>query len=71
LPDAEFHWRVHFMIGAMAHTLCSKPEVTPMADLETRFPERISQLTRFLIGGFRAPAAPAPAPTGSRIEVIR
>lgn len=22
LPPAELHWRIHFMIGAMAHTMC-------------------------------------------------
>src|SRR6266536_2205454 len=25
LPETEFGWRVHFMIGAMAHTMCGTP----------------------------------------------
>jgi AcrR family transcriptional regulator len=70
LPDAEFHWRIHFMIGAMAHTLCGKPEFTQATNSEAGFPERIGHLIRFLIGGFRAPASQASAPTEPRIEVM-
>jgi AcrR family transcriptional regulator len=46
LPDEEFQWRIHFMQGAMAHTMCG----APMGDFE----KRIERLIRFLAAGFRA-----------------
>ena len=49
LPEAEFRWRVQFMIGAMAHAMCGH-------GLEGDFLSRIEHLSRFLVGGFRAPA---------------
>ena len=51
LPEEEFQWRVHFLIGAMAHTMCAQPGAA--GDFETR----IGYLIRFLVGGFQAPAA--------------
>jgi AcrR family transcriptional regulator len=55
LPEDELAWRVHFMIGAMAHTMCGVPvfpgALAPVAD----FPTRISRLVTFLSAGFRAP----------------
>src|ERR1035441_8999822 len=56
LPEEELLWRIHFMIGAMAHTMC-RPPMFPlppegMADLEPR----MKLLVTFLSAGFRAPA---------------
>lgn len=53
VPEAEFLWRVHFMMGAMAHTMCGTP-IFPAASED--FHGRIMKLVRFLSGGFRAPA---------------
>lgn len=51
LPEAEFQWRVQFMMGAMAHTMCgcSVPS--------DGFEERIAYLVHFLTAGFYAPAS--------------
>jgi AcrR family transcriptional regulator len=49
LSEEEFGWRVVFMQGAMAHTMCG----TPGSDFE----RRIQLLARFLSGGFEAPPA--------------
>ncbi|HTP35793.1 MAG TPA: TetR/AcrR family transcriptional regulator [Candidatus Acidoferrales bacterium] len=53
LPEPEFRWRVHFMIGAMSHTMCGTP-VFPSAPED--FHSRMERLVRFLSAGFRAPA---------------
>lgn len=56
LPEEELLWRVHFMIGAMAHTMCRAPVFPQMAgdagDMETR----MKRLVTFLSAGFRAAA---------------
>ena len=56
LPEEELLWRVHFMIGAMAHTMCRAPVFPDMAgdagDMETR----MKRLVTFLSAGFRAAA---------------
>jgi hypothetical protein len=31
LPERELQWRLHFMIGAMAHTMCGAPDFTGVA----------------------------------------
>ena len=59
LPEPEFFWRLHFMIGAMAHMLCSPPFFSS-ASSDT-WEVRIAQLVVFLAGAFRAPAATAAA----------
>jgi AcrR family transcriptional regulator len=56
LPQEELMWRVHFMIGAMAHTMCRQP-IFPgftagVADIEPR----MKRLVTFLSAGFGAPA---------------
>jgi AcrR family transcriptional regulator len=53
LPPAELQWRMQFMIGAMAHTMCGT------ADQEGDFATRIARLIVFLSAGFRAPATEA------------
>jgi AcrR family transcriptional regulator len=57
LPDDEFIWRLHFMIGAMAHTMRGGPDPTHVGQSGAEFRERIPRLVTFLAGGFRAPAA--------------
>jgi AcrR family transcriptional regulator len=61
LPEAEFLWRVHFMMGAMSHTLCGTP-IFPMASEDVH--GRLERLVRFLSAGFRAPGPPQPARNG-------
>src|SRR5579871_870082 len=68
LPESEFLWRMHFMIGAMAHTMCGAPDFTGLADTHTDFRGRIERLVAFLSGGFRAPV---PQSAGVEIEVNR
>ena len=53
LGKDELLWRVHFMIGAMAHTLAGQP-VMHMVDASTDFPTRVRRLVRFLGAAFRA-----------------
>jgi hypothetical protein len=64
LPDGELLWRLHFMIGAMAHTMCGSPDVTGVSGGRGDFQSRIERLVAFLGGGFRAPV-----PQGVKIEV--
>lgn len=51
LPEREFQWRIHFMSGAIAHTMCNSAADAP-ADFETR----IGYLIRFVNAGLCAPA---------------
>jgi len=61
LPPVELYWRVHFMIGAMAHTLAgvdylqfvSEGQCDP-SDVEGT----IRRMVVFLAAGLRAPAGP-------------
>ena len=59
LPEQEFLWRLHFMIGAMAHTMCGSPDFTGVAIGSGDFRNRIDRLVAFLSGGFRAPVPQA------------
>lgn len=61
LPAEQLFWRMHFTIGAMAHTLTSSDTLEVMSgglckssDAETAIP----QLIDFLAAGFRASASP-------------
>jgi AcrR family transcriptional regulator len=56
LPEEDLMWRVHFMVGAMAHTMCGEP-VFPGADANMDFALRMKRLVAFLSAGFRAPVA--------------
>lgn len=49
LSEEEFDWRMTFMRGAVAHTMCGKEG--------SDFERRMALLTRFLSGGFEAPPA--------------
>jgi AcrR family transcriptional regulator len=55
LPEGELAWRVHFMIGAMAHTMCGVPVFPEVPAAAADFPARIRRLVAFLSAGFRAP----------------
>ena len=55
LEREELLWRVHFMIGAMAHTMTTDP-ILPVALEPQAYPLRMQRLVRFLGAAFRAPA---------------
>ena len=57
LPQEELMWRVHFMVGAMAHTMCGEPVFPGSVDAGADFPMRMKRLVTFLSAGFRAPVA--------------
>ena len=56
LPQEELLWRVHFMVGAMAHTMCCAPIFPLMAGEPADHVPRMQRLVTFLGAGFRAPA---------------
>ena len=56
LSEEEFLWRMHFMVGAMAHTMCGSQDFTRVSEEPDGFSRRIEFLIRFLSGGFEAPA---------------
>lgn len=60
LSDDEFQWRAHFMIGAMAHTMCGQVDPTGKGGATGTFRDRIGHLIPFLDGGLHAPAGAAP-----------
>jgi AcrR family transcriptional regulator len=56
LPQEELMWRVHFMVGAMAHTMCRAPIFPQLAGDLTDMEPRLKRLVTFLSAGFRAAA---------------
>jgi AcrR family transcriptional regulator len=54
LPREELLWRVHFMMGAMAHTMCGAPIFPRMAGDPEGMEPRMERLVTFLGAGFRA-----------------
>src|ERR1039457_1655642 len=54
LPQEELMWRVHFMVGAMAHTMCRAPIFPQMAGDAADMEPRMKRLVTFLDAGFRA-----------------
>jgi AcrR family transcriptional regulator len=57
MPTKELAWRIHFTLGAMAHTLTAKPGIDPEAANEASL-MIVKRLVSFISGGFRAPLAP-------------
>lgn len=57
MPDKEIAWKVHFMLGAMAYTMITKPALDPNAAQEP-LPVVSKRLIAFISAGFRAPATP-------------
>jgi len=64
LPDEEFAWRIHFMTGAMAHTMCVIPFLGPGPLDLSDFHTRIRRLIAFVHAGLLAPV-----PMPDHIEV--
>jgi hypothetical protein len=56
LPQEELMWRVHFMVGAMAHTMGRVPIFPPTTGQAAEMEPRMQRLVTFLGAGFRAPA---------------
>ncbi|HWC99394.1 MAG TPA: TetR/AcrR family transcriptional regulator [Candidatus Sulfopaludibacter sp.] len=58
VTDQEFRWRIHFMFGAMSHTMMfgQRNDVTGMGADRGDFQGRIDRLVTFLTAGFEAPA---------------
>ena len=60
IPQAEFFWRIHFCIGAMAHTMCD-PFRVHILSKEVCSPDNldqlVSQLVTFLSAGMNASPA--------------
>ena len=56
LPQEELMWRIHFMVGAMAHTMCRAPIFPELAGDVTNMEPRLRRLVTFLAAGFRATA---------------
>ena len=60
LPPADMFWRMHFMVGAMAHTLCTSSNLLHAFSGGLCDPTDIDrvtgQLVAFVSGGLRAPA---------------
>ena len=57
LPDLDFFWRIHFMMGAMCHTLCDqeRPRLLSGGICNPQFfEETCDQLIVFVAGGLRA-----------------
>jgi AcrR family transcriptional regulator len=71
LPEEEFAWRMHFLSGTLAHTMCGAPHFPNLVAVEGDFRSRIGRLITFLSAGFRAPATASEAvsqPTESKSE---
>lgn len=56
LPEQELMWRIHFMIGALSHTMCGSPENLQIFGVSSGFEERIDRLKYFLSAALRAPS---------------
>jgi AcrR family transcriptional regulator len=54
MPAKELLWKVHFMLGAMSHTLIARPESDPESASEPPL-AIVQRLVAFASGGFRAP----------------
>ena len=57
LSQEELLWRAHFMVGAMAHAMCSAPKLPKFGAPEAGVKRRVKLLMTFLAAGFRAPAS--------------
>ena len=57
LPEVDFFWRIHFMMGAMCHTLCDQERPLLLSGCICDpycFEETSDQLVHFVAGGLRA-----------------
>ena len=55
LPQEELMWRVHFMVGAMAHTMCGAPVFPGSVDGHADFPHADEAAGGVLERGFSGP----------------
>ena len=55
LPEEEFAWRMHFMAGAMAHTMCGARLFPSLGGAGSDFRTRVGLLIAFLSAAFGAP----------------
>ena len=57
IPDLDFFWRIHFMLGAMCHTLCDRERPNLLSNglcnVES-MDEVLEQWVTFVAGGLRA-----------------
>jgi AcrR family transcriptional regulator len=63
LPLIDLTWRVHFLIGAMAHTLALPDQITPPCSTEkfaTTDTNLMQRLIDFTAAGLRAPSSSNP-----------
>ncbi len=59
LTEETFFWRIHFVIGAMAHTMAASGRLHFMSDGLCSFQdpeEAVERLVQFAVAGLRAPA---------------
>jgi len=68
LPQVELAWRIHFMVGAIAQTMCGIPMLPEVQGEALTFHDRLRRLSAFLGGGFRAPL-PKPESEPEQLEV--
>jgi len=61
LSQEELLWRVHFMVGAIAHTMTATPIFPQLAGDAADMEPRMKRLVTFLSAAFRAPATELPA----------
>lgn len=59
LPEEEVYWRMHFMVGAMAHTMAHASRITGLLSDTPCPPEDpeslLGRLVPFLVAGLRSP----------------
>jgi AcrR family transcriptional regulator len=63
VPAEELVWRMHFAVGAMAHTLRCTDELEQLSGgiCKSYDGDAVPRLVEFLAGGFRAPSERKPA----------
>jgi hypothetical protein len=60
LPNEEMLWRIHFMLGTMAHALFGPPNIRPGVEPTSLDAQGVvKRLVAFLGAGFRAPVSRA------------
>ena len=71
LPQEELLWRIHFMTGAMAHTMCGSPDYTRVSSEPSPFRVRIPRLIAFLSGARKPPLPQIETAEEPALEVSR
>jgi hypothetical protein len=72
VPQEEFLWRFHFMMGALSYAISGTDALRMLGPIDDSDPEALyARLMSFLIGGLRAPlpevvAKPAKKPRARR-----